>query len=295
MDAAELTSHFQKFKIHEKSAPNTTNSRDPGGQDMICNCEDELDIFERFVQDPCMDSWENLDEDKDVSTEPQDYPDESSSQWEDEEYLDTVAEGVESLDYKASRVANPNVCSKCHKLRRWKTGGSAAQDSDEPVLRCSRTNSFMSQLSRQASRQSLPDPTESMHIAGGPGGPATEIGASCTGPRSRSRSSFGGSSAIPAHLYCLERFVSCELDSAAECFFKKDPPLHVCTSMASPTASVGSPGSPTLSRVLSTPSSSTTAKNGNDLTQTQAHPIMPLAKRKSRVSSIELSLLNSMS
>ncbi|SCU92251.1 LAFA_0F09076g1_1 [Lachancea sp. 'fantastica'] len=309
MDSPDLKPQLQRSKTHEKPLP--AGNRDMGNQDMVCNCEDELDIFERFVQDPCMDSWEDLDEDKDGDgdgegkgelhehLQDEEY---GSPKWEDEEVLDPVTEGVESMQYKGTRLGlgsgtgnqNPNVCSKCHKLRRWKTGGSTTQDSaDEPILRCSRTNSFMSQLSRQASRQSLPDSTENaVPSVGSPAENGVNMSGSWT--RSRSRSSFGGSCAIPAHLYCLERFVSCELDSAAECFFRKNPPPPLtCTT----SASADPPGSPTLSRVLSG-SSSTSKPVQNDLiqhsTQTQLSTV-PLTKRRSRVSSIELSLMNSMS
>ncbi|SCU89676.1 LANO_0D05952g1_1 [Lachancea nothofagi CBS 11611] len=284
MEVADLRSHFQKFKIDEKAGG---SEKDLGNQDTVCECEDKLDIFERFVQDPCMNSWEGLDEEDGGDEEDED-DDDVPSQWEEDEYLGAVQEGVEGFGGRTAKsTTKPNVCTKCHKTRRWKTRGSTAQDPDEPVLRCSRTNSFMSQLSRQASRQSLPDASEPLQA-----GSSVEIGPTCTGSRSRSRSSFGASSAIPAHLYCLERFVSCELDSAAECFFKKDLPAPHNSITTSPTASVGSPGSPTLSRVLSSSSSTNTAKNSPE-----AHSQAPfsLSKRKSRVSSIELSLLNSLS
>ncbi|CAR22535.1 KLTH0D05764p [Lachancea thermotolerans CBS 6340] len=250
----------------------------------ICECEDELDIFERFVQDPCMNAWEDLDEEG------------RPSQWEDDE-LDPVCEGVEGFARKQVRTSKPCICSNCHHPRRWKTS-STAQDFDEPVLRCSRTNSFMSQLSRQASRQSLPDPGEG--TCGSPthpgySQPSLEIGPSRSNSvsRTRSRSSFGASSAIPAHIYCLERFVSSELDSAAENFCRKDP---LTLNTVSPTTStICSPSgsdsatSPQMAGVLSSSSSTNSAKNNADI-----QPVF-LSKRKSRVSSIEVSLLNSFS
>lgn len=287
MEATDAKNQLHKCKVEDKNSSGYKASIAAG---QICGCEDELDIFERFVQDPCMDAWEGLDEEED------------RSQWEDEE-LDPVCEGVEGFGQKAAKTGKANICSNCHRLRRWKTAATS-QDPEEPVLRCSRTNSFMSQLSRQASRQSLPDAGEStctspVQLASPtqPSGQSLEIGPSYTRPvsrsRSRSRSSFGATSAIPAHIYCLERFVSCELDSNAECFFKNEVSPHPTDSSA--TSTLGSPGasdpatSPHLSGALSSASSSNSAKALSDV-----QPLF-LNKRKSRVSSIEVSLLNSFS
>ncbi|SCV00284.1 LAMI_0G04038g1_1 [Lachancea mirantina] len=261
----------------------------------VCECDDSLDIFERCVQDPCSDAWEGLDEE--------------ASDCDDE---DVLLEGVQAQYARAVPVQarqqtsgnseNTDMprCSTCHRLRRWKK----CADCDEPMLRCSRTSSFMVQLSRQASRQSMPDAPDNAL----PSPTHHNLDASVSS-RSRSRSSFSGSAAIPTHLYCLERFVSSELDSATAEFFEpaeptvsrephdetpqvaRSPELPFNASQDS-CRSKSSCSSPSNSDTSPYPGLSNAAAPSSK-NSTYSIPSL-IHRRKSRVSSIEVSLLNSM-
>ncbi|SCU94743.1 LADA_0G10858g1_1 [Lachancea dasiensis] len=278
----DLQSNFQRFRFQYGG--------ELGTQDSVCDCEDTLDIFERFVQDPCIDSWEDLDEGvagadgQHIGKGPTNESEDQVVQFASGGVLSTTRKGVDQHgEYGEGKSSPPkaSICTKCHKQRRWITvSDDGQQDLDEPVLRCSRANSIMSQLSRQASRQSLPGSPEPLLIGG-----SVEIGPTAASSRSRSRSSFGATSAIPSHLYCLERFVSCELDSAAESFFQKD---QKNLNLSSP-ASSGSPSSPSLAMHSASMHATDTAADIG------GHIPFSLTKRRSRVSSIELSLLKSLS
>ncbi|SCW02497.1 LAFE_0F07734g1_1 [Lachancea fermentati] len=255
-----------------------------------CHCEDSLDIFERCVQDPCSAACNDLDEEQsDCAVEEEHdcepYMDDELDPLQENVVCDGHEYGRGPKGEKRARDGKNDCesrCSNCHRLRRWKTDGHA-DDPSEPVLRCSRTNSFMSQLSRQASRQSLPDAGDALDMS--------------PGSRSRSRSSFSGTGAIPTHLYCLERFVSSELDSAAEFFFKGDS-ADENTRMASPVTSITSQHCPSI--LHATTSTSPVGSAGQtqtkeaDRASPEAIPAF-LTRRKSRMSSIEVSLLNSLS
>lgn len=274
-----------------------------------CECRNDcrnLGIFERSVQDPCSDACDDEDEEADISELETD----DALYFEDElDPLDEEGEGgagsqlvdregsrrrlFTSLARVARKLSSSNAqqvskCNGCHRPRNARPNSKSYIEQEDAGTshlsqRCSRTNSFILQLSRQASRQSLPDASDyQIASATGGGGGGNDI-------RSRSRSSVGGTSGIPTHLYSLERFVSSELDSATESFFNKEQKLEDPLSPSSPRLSSG---------VSSVSSTTTTLNSGSNATSpcaaTHNTPLF-LNQRKRKKSFIEISLAGSFS
>ncbi|AET38156.1 uncharacterized protein Ecym_2425 [Eremothecium cymbalariae DBVPG len=280
----------------------------------ICQCKNGMKIFERSVEDQCSDVWYSDTSDEDKS--------------DIEEELDPLKEvekhkhrkgrhngAVNScLDSKAgggglqgqgsgnmrkigtSRTAScgttstnkkSQICSRCHRLKPVRSHSRSAFDLEELAINRPRTNSIMLQLSRQTTRQSFLDGNNTTtgsivtHSAND-GNPLDE-----TMCRTRSRSSF---TAIPTHVYSLEKYISTELDSATESFFDKD----VKISDSSPTevqSSIASPNFPSSSASISL-SFASLSSNSNINDKLSPPPIF-LDQRKRRKSHIEMSLSES--
>ncbi|AAS50793.1 ABR023Cp [Eremothecium gossypii ATCC 10895] len=228
-----------------------------------CQCRNGMRIFERSVEESCADVWDS------------DTSEEERSDAEDDALGDEACAGgrrarAVRAHSGASSALRQTTCARCHKLR-------AARSAHDEQGQRPRTNSIILQLSRQTTRQSFLD-------SAAPGHGDSADDAVC---HTKSRSSF---SAIPTHIYSLERYISAELDSATESFFDTDVKL-ADTSATNGVSSVASPNFPSSSASISMSLASlSSASNFNDKL---SPPPVFLDQRKRRKSHIELALSES--
>ncbi|AGO10475.1 AaceriABR023Cp [[Ashbya] aceris (nom. inval.)] len=239
-----------------------------------CQCRNGMKIFERSVEESCPDVWYSDTSEEERS----DAEDEGGAVDDEAEAVsdEASAGGMRARCARAHSGAGGSMlrhatCPRCHKTRAPRSAH------DEQSLARPRTNSIILQLSRQTTRQSFLDSTAPAHSD-------TPDDAVC---RTKSRSSF---SAIPSHIYSLERYISAELDSATESFFDTDVKL-ADTSPTNGVSSVTSPNFPSSSASISMSLASlSSASNFNDKL---SPPPVFLDQRKRRKSHIELALSES--